>query len=67
MLDIQIISINKNILFRRSIKVTEKEPRSLVEVLKEYVKYLEANDPHNETLEVLRQHISGQDWKILPA
>ncbi len=50
-----------------SIKVIEIEPKSLIEVLKEYVKYLEANDPHNETLEVVRQHISGQDWKILPA
>ncbi len=45
----------------------EKEPKSLIEVLKERAKYLEANDPHNVTLEVLRQHISGQDWKILPA
>ncbi|MCP4255670.1 MAG: hypothetical protein GY775_20145 [Candidatus Scalindua sp.] len=44
----------------------ENEPKSLIEVFKEYAKYLETNDPHNETLKVLRQHISGQDWKILP-
>ncbi len=45
----------------------EIEPKSLIEVLKEYVKYLEANDPHNETLEVLKNHVLEQDWRILPA
>ncbi len=47
--------------------MTNEKPKSLIEVFKECVKHLEANDPNNETLEVLRQHISGQDWKILPA
>ena len=47
--------------------IEEKEkPRSLIEALKQRIKYLEANDPHNETLEVLKRHISEHDWRILP-
>ncbi len=48
--------------------IEEKEkPRPLIEAMKQRIKYLEANDPHNETLAVLKHHISEQDWKILPA
>ncbi len=40
--------------------------KPLIKAMKRRIKYLEANDPHNETLKVLKQHISEQDWKILP-
>jgi hypothetical protein len=43
-----------------------EKSRSLIEAMKQRIKYLEANDPHNETLEVLKRHISEQSWKILP-
>ena len=45
----------------------ERESKSLINVFKQRIKYLEDNDPYNETIEVLRQHVSEQDWKILPA
>ncbi len=45
----------------------EEESKSLINVFKQRIKYLEANDPYNETLEVLKHHVSEQDWKILPA
>jgi len=56
----------KNTLFRKSIKVIEEKPKSLIKVFKQHIKYLEANDPHNEALAVLKEHVSEQDWKILP-
>jgi len=47
--------------------IEEKEkPNSLIEAIKHRIKYLEANDPNNPILEVLKHHISEQDWKILP-
>ncbi len=42
------------------------KPRSLIETMRQRIKYLETNDPNNENLEVLKQHVSGYDWKILP-
>ncbi len=44
----------------------QEKPKSLIKVFKQHIKYLEANDPHNETLEVLKHHVSELDWKILP-
>ncbi len=44
----------------------KEKPKPLIKAMKQRIKYLEANDPHNETLEVLKHHISEQDWKILP-
>ena len=54
-------------IIQEGIKVIEEKPKSLIKVFKLRIKYLEANDPHNETLEVLKHHITEQDWKILPA
>ena len=62
---IKILQI-KNTLFKKGIKMIEEKPKSLIKVLKQRIKYLEATDPHNETLDVLKHHISEQDWKILP-
>ncbi len=45
----------------------ERESKSLINVFKQRIKYLEDNDPYNETLGVLRHHVSEQEWKILPA
>ncbi len=45
----------------------EEKSKSLIKVFKQRIIYLEANDPYNETLEVLRHHVLEQDWKILPA
>lgn len=36
----------------------KEEQRPLVEIIKQRFKYLEANDPHNVTLELLKQQIS---------
>ncbi len=44
----------------------EEKPKSLIKTLKQRIKYLEDNDPHNETLDVLKRHVSEMDWKILP-
>jgi len=44
----------------------KEKSKSLIDALKQRIKYLEDNDPHNETLEVLKLHISEYDWKILP-
>ena len=39
--------------------IEEKEkPRSLIEAVKERIKYLEANEPDNVTLELLKHIIS---------
>ncbi|MHC4269137.1 MAG: hypothetical protein ACYSTS_11815 [Planctomycetota bacterium] len=40
--------------------IEEKEKaRSLIEVVKQRIKYLEANDPSNVNLELLKQQISN--------
>ncbi len=44
----------------------KEKARSLIEAFKQRIKYMEANDPHNETLEPLKHHVSELDWKILP-
>ena len=44
----------------------EEKPKPIIETIKQRIKYLEANDPDNEDLEVLKHHISELDWKILP-
>ena len=62
---IKILQI-KNTLFKKGIKMIKEKTEPLIKVLKQRIKYLEVNDPHNETLEVLRHHVSEQDWKILP-
>ncbi len=36
----------------------EETSVSLIETIKQRIKYLEANDPHNVTLELLKQQIS---------
>jgi hypothetical protein len=46
--------------------VIEDKPKSIINVFKRRIEYLEANDPNNETLQVLKHHVSEQDWKILP-
>ncbi len=39
--------------------IEEKEkPRSLIEAVKQHIIYMEANDPNNVTLELLKQQIS---------
>ncbi len=45
----------------------EEKPNTIIKAIKERIKYLEANDPHNETLVVLKNHVLEQDWRILPA
>jgi len=45
----------------------EEKPNTIIKAIKQRIKYLEANDPHNETLEVLKNHVLEQDWRILPA
>ncbi|WP_162532128.1 hypothetical protein [Candidatus Scalindua japonica] len=44
----------------------EEKPKTLIEAIKQRIKYLEANDPDNENIKVLKRHISDLDWKILP-
>ncbi len=44
----------------------KEKPKPLIKAMKQRIKYLEANDPHNETLEVLKRHISEHDWRIIP-
>ncbi|ODS33925.1 MAG: hypothetical protein SCARUB_00898 [Candidatus Scalindua rubra] len=34
------------------------QPKSLIETIKQRIKYLEANDPNNVSLELLKQQIS---------
>ena len=48
--------------------MTEKKekPKPLMEAMKQRIKYLEDNDPHNETLEVLKRHVSEYDWRVIP-
>ena len=60
--------IYKKHIIQKGIKMIEEKekPRSLIDAMKQRIKYLEDNDPHNENLEVLKQHISEHDWKILP-
>ncbi len=45
----------------------KEKPRSLIETFKERIKHMEANDPHNETLEPLKHHMSEHVWKIIPS
>ncbi len=45
----------------------EEKPNTIIKAIKQRIEYLEANDPHNETLEVLKNHVLEQDWRILPA
>ena len=47
-------------------KKEKPKPKPLIETIKQRIKYLEEKDPHNKTLEMLKQHISEQDPKILP-
>jgi hypothetical protein len=40
--------------------IEEKEkPKTLLEAMRQRIKYLEDNDPHNETLKLLKQQISN--------
>ncbi len=44
--------------------IAEKEtpkPKPLIETMKQHIKYLETNDPHNEILEVLKHHVAVHD------
>ncbi len=45
----------------------KERPKSLIKALKQRIEYLEDNDPHNETLDVLKHHVSEQDWRIIPS
>ncbi len=45
----------------------KEKARSLIEAFKQRIKYMEANDPHNETLEPLKHHMSEHVWKIIPS
>ncbi len=44
----------------------EEKPTSLTKAFTQFIKYLEANDPHNENLEVLKRHVSELNWKTKP-
>jgi hypothetical protein len=46
--------------------VIEEKPNTIIKVFKQRIKYLETNDPHNETLEVLKNYVLEQNWRILP-
>ena len=44
----------------------KEQAKTLIEAMKQRIQYLETNDPHNETLEVLKRHISEHDWRVIP-
>jgi hypothetical protein len=46
----------------------EKKEKSKphIDSLKQRIKYLEDNDPYNETLEVLKRHVAEHEWRVLP-
>ncbi len=44
----------------------KEKPRPLIEAMKQRIKYLEDNDPHNENLEALKQHVSEHEWRFSP-
>ena len=43
----------------------KEKPKTLLEAMKQRIKHREANDPHNETLEVLKHHVSEHEWRFL--
>ncbi len=66
-LDKQCQKLNLCYIKREDEKMIEEKPNTIIKAIKQRIKYLEANDPHNETLEVLRDHVLEQEWRILPA
>ena len=47
--------------------IEEKEkPNPHIDTMKQRIKYLEDNDPHNAILEVLKRQVAEHDRRFLP-
>lgn len=44
----------------------EEKPNPHIDTMKQRIKYLEANDPHNAILELLKRHVAEHEWRFLP-
>ncbi len=66
-LDKQCQKLNLCYIKQEDGKMIEEKSNTIIKAIKQRIEYLEANDPHNETLEVLKNHVLEQDWRILPA
>ncbi len=53
---------------QKGIKMIEKEekPNPHIDTMKQRIKYLEDNDPHNAILEVLKRHVAKHERSVLP-